>query len=322
VYFFRLGGARNLEKAISILQQGMSSEPANPAFHLALATCQFWWHAYDMCSVSDAKQKMTEFIKSAEALSGSMSEIYYLKAVVKMNFDWDFPAAKRLFEKSLSIVPDSQRCTAAYSTLLANLGLISEALSNVERLLRLDPLSVSNLRNAAKILYKNNQYEAALVLLSETLEFSPKNYESLLLSAVNLVELHEYAEAHSFLDQANQIFEHLEPLSMKGYVYAKEGETTKAAEILATLETNARNNPLVPPTYSGIIYSALSKNDKAFECIDKSLETHHSEILSLLVDPRFSNLRDDNRFLLYVEKIGLNSGPMLANEKATRPIVS
>ena len=186
--------------------------------------------------------------------------------------------------------------------LLLNQGKIAEALYFAKKLLALNPISVQTQRNTAKVFYKAQQHEEALHLLREARDFEPESYSLFLLTAANLIEIKQYEEANRYLEKARSLNDHIETRAMKAYLLAKQGNRTASREIVERL-SESRNPP--PPTYLAFIHAALDDIEIAFDLIEKSISEKHLDILSIRVDPRFSNLRDDVRFLEILNRIGL-----------------
>ena len=70
------------------------------------------------------------------------------------------------------------------------------------------------------------------------------------------------------------------------------------------------------------VYAWRGETDKAFEWLQISYDNHDTGLLSLLIDPLMRGLRDDPRYKIMVEKVGLptiamrdRGGPFFAELK-------
>lgn len=303
-YFFNRGGVEGYQKAIEYLQQSISHDPTNVLSYTGLADCYLWLYFYEQISLQEAKTKVTSLLKKSSDINQSFSELYVLKGCLKMYLDWDVENAEKHFRKALVLNPNNATTHYYYANLLANCGRSSEALDGIKEIMKLDPISSLNNKNIAKIFYKVGQYENAIIQLKEALDLEESNYEALLLLGTNLIETGKFEEALEVLHKTLDIQFHLETFSMIGYANARARNLTEAKKILKQIEAQGKTD-YIPPTYKGIIYSALGEIDKTFECLENAFKTHYPDLFALKVDPRWENIKRDKRFNKLLSKIGL-----------------
>ena len=56
---------------------------------------------------------------------------------------------------------------------------------------------------------------------------------------------------------------------------------------------------------SAAVYAVLGDNDRAFELLERAYRGRKSSVMTLAVNPRFDRLRDDPRFDVFLERVGL-----------------
>src|SRR5262249_36561406 len=85
-----------------------------------------------------------------------------------------------------------------------------------------------------------------------------------------------------------------------GYVYARAGKRTEAAQILADLETLSAKR-YVPRRLRAMVYAALGKNNEAFHWLCKGRDEMDIWLVFLKVDRTSEKLQDGPRLadLLY-----------------------
>ena len=115
-------------------------------------------------------------------------------------------------------------------------------------------------------------------------------------------------------------------------VYLHQGDTERAlaeidklpdshivsnfkAEILFTLGEKAESRALVSeflntpkqdnPFPKALIYAFLGENDSAFESLELAYEQRNTRLTNILTDPALTPLKNDPRYLVLVEKMGL-----------------
>jgi tetratricopeptide (TPR) repeat protein len=87
-------------------------------------------------------------------------------------------------------------------------------------------------------------------------------------------------------------------------IYASSG---KKAEAMKLLEDLSIDNEFGGSTCRGIAlaYSALGEKDSAFGWLEKAYEKTGESLCTLKIDPKLDPLREDPRFKLLLERIGL-----------------
>jgi hypothetical protein len=85
---------------------------------------------------------------------------------------------------------------------------------------------------------------------------------------------------------------------------ALSGKTDKARAVLRTLEERARTRYVSPFEFL-TIYFAMSDTDHGYAWLTKACDDRSFELLALKVDPRFDTLREDERFVAAVKRVGL-----------------
>ncbi len=303
-YFFNRGGIEGYQKAIEHFQQSISHDPTNILSYTGLADCYLWLYFYEQISFDDAKSKISSLLEKTAKINQDFSELYVLKGCLRMYLEWDVENAEKNFRKALVLNPNSANTHYYYANLLANCGRFSEALDGIKEIMKLDPISSLNNKNIAKIFYKIGQYENAIIQLKETLDLEETNYEALLLLGTNLIETGKYKEALKVLQKTLDIQFHIETFSMIGYANARAGNEIEARKVIEKIQKE-ENSAYIPPTYKGIIYSALGEIDKTFECLEKAFYNRYPDIFALKVDPRFNDIKNDLRFNEILRKIGL-----------------
>ena len=306
-YFFRLSGAKNVLKAIDLLQKSISSDPTDADVYLELADCQIWKHAYDLCSLEDVHPLTSNLVAKAESLKAKEHKILYMKGRIAMHLDWDLQIAKKHFERSINLDSGYIKSLKSYANLLANLEEFSLAMHNCRELLRRDPISARTLKSVSRVYYKTGQFEPAIALLNEALELEPNTFDSNLLLAVNYLEIGETDVAQGYLDKAETFFESSELLAIRGYMYAKAGDRDAAFKILKKLK-DLYSRSQMQMIYLASIYAELKDIDEAIACIKHSVANREMDVLAIKVDPRYRNLRSDARFQKLVNELGLNVG--------------
>ncbi|MBK7708249.1 MAG: hypothetical protein IPJ30_21480 [Acidobacteria bacterium] len=62
----------------------------------------------------------------------------------------------------------------------------------------------------------------------------------------------------------------------------------------------------VPPIHIALILSGLDERDKALDWLEKGFEQHDPKMAFLKVDPKWNNLRNEERFAALIRRMNLN----------------
>ncbi len=113
-----------------------------------------------------------------------------------------------------------------------------------------------------------------------------------------------YQQAIAAYQKAQSLDDDPLVLALLGRAYANSGNRDGALKILAQLKQTTSQR-YVNPFVFGVVYSALSDKDKAFEWLERGYQDRVSDLAHLKVDPLVDNLRSDPRFDDLVRRVGL-----------------
>src|SRR5438445_9352151 len=88
-----------------------------------------------------------------------------------------------------------------------------------------------------------------------------------------------------------------------GYIYARAGRKEDAMKVLEDLDRTSADE-YVPAYGRVVIHAALGDKEKALAWLEKAYE-ERSFLVYLKVDPAFDALREEERFVKILEKMGL-----------------
>jgi hypothetical protein len=89
-----------------------------------------------------------------------------------------------------------------------------------------------------------------------------------------------------------------------GHAYAIAGQRSKALDVIARLKEEAKHR-YVSPLDIAVVYLGLGDREATFAWLEKAYRAHSTALVYLAVDPRFDEVRDDQRFGELLRRIGL-----------------
>ncbi|HET9448881.1 MAG TPA: winged helix-turn-helix domain-containing protein [Steroidobacteraceae bacterium] len=242
--------------------------------------------------------------RRAIELAPDLAEANYVRGLVAMWFEWDWPAAKEFLSRAVVLAPNNAEAHLYLAHLYSNLGRKEEALKHARRASELNP--VSPLIAALEGMYLSHQHEpeSAIRRSREAVTLDPNFWLSHHLLGNSLVDAGQYEAALQASAQAKRLSP-LQTLSdtFSAIALARLGRTDEARAIKATLEATARQ-AYVPPTHFAMIEAALGNRDKAFEHLETALTVRDSRLTLLKIDPKWDPLRSDPRFQAALRRMG------------------
>jgi hypothetical protein len=89
-----------------------------------------------------------------------------------------------------------------------------------------------------------------------------------------------------------------------GRAFGLAGKREHALECVAELQELSKHRYITPYSIA-LIYASIGETDDALTWLQDAYEQRVSELIYLKVDPFLDTLRNDSRFTLLLEKVGL-----------------
>jgi serine/threonine-protein kinase len=227
---------------------------------------------------------------------------------VKCTQDWEWPGAEQEYLRAIRL--DTRYATAHHwyaVSCLAPMSRLDEALEEIGTAQALDPVSSIIARDHAMIHYYRRDFEAALDQIDHTVALN--QYFSPAYWTLGLIQEHrgEIDESAAAFQRAIQ----LAPESPRmhaglGRSLALSGKRKQAMKIMRDLCELAEKR-YVSPVEIGSMHFALGEPDEGYSMLSKAFQDRSFELLSIMVDPRFDQLRGDGRFQELSVQMGLPS---------------
>jgi Tfp pilus assembly protein PilF len=157
-------------------------------------------------------------------------------------------------------------------------------------------------------------FERAITELQKVIEMDPNFPAAHSVIAGVYVQQGMYqqaiAEYQKVLDQSKGVTVVERAISaLMAHAYAKWEKPGKARKLLEELLSDRESSNTFSVSAHAIaeIYIALGEMDAAFEWLNKALEQHDVQMVSIKVNPTLDRLRSDSRFPELVAKVGIPS---------------
>ncbi|HET9434664.1 MAG TPA: tetratricopeptide repeat protein, partial [Chitinophagaceae bacterium] len=193
-----------------------------------------------------------------------------------------------------------------YALCLTAIGKTNEAVTQMEKARELDPLSTRINADLGMAYLSAGRYDEAISQEQKTLELNPKSSGARWIRGMAYQQKKMYEQAIKDYRSALE----LSPgnpnyLAALGHVYASSGNNTAAHNILDTLFFANKKEP-VSPFFFALVYAGLNDKEKALEWLQQAYKEKSGSVRYLKMEPRLQNLRNENRYVALMEKIGLD----------------
>lgn len=292
-------------KAIEYFRKATDAEPTYAKAYAGLADCYITLPITSDREPKDCFPKAITGVSKALELDENLAEAHTSLGTIRFWFDWDWSGAHECYQRALQINPNYVVARLYRAHCFSNAGRHAEAMAEIHRAVRLDPLSPILNTLLAAFLYHARRYDEAVAGFHNAVELAPRFW----VAHVNFAKLYEqtgeYGRAIAELELARTFCDgNTEPISLLGYVWAKSGRLAEAENVLAELLTLARQK-YVPPVNIAVVYAGLGKQDSMFEWLERGLQDRDVR-MTFLRDPKWDGLRENPRFIKILRQVGLD----------------
>jgi len=236
----------------------------------------------------EAMPKARGYAEQAIRLDETLPDAHSALAWNKMFYDWDALGAEREFKRALELGPNHE---TGYAWLLSLMGRHQEAIAEVERVNRIDPLGGSG----ALVYYRVRQYDQAISRISNFLEIRPNSLAANQWLGLAYEQKGMFDEAFTAFQRAHQIDDTPDLRAFQARIQALSGKRSEAEKTLSELKEISRQR-YISPYFIAIIHAALNENDEAFALLERAYQDRSYWLPGLQTNPQLDSLRGDARF--------------------------
>jgi TolB-like protein/DNA-binding winged helix-turn-helix (wHTH) protein/Flp pilus assembly protein TadD len=294
----------SLKKAQHLFGEAIRKDPNFALAYAGLADTYVYLAFSGALQKDPAYRSAKQALAKALQLDDTIGEAHDTLGVLNWQFDWDWDAAEREFNRAIALAPSYSCAHEDRAIFLASVGRRSEALAEIAKIDQLD-YGFSSAGAVSNTYYALQDYPALIEASRRALLLDPKDSRQHYFLGVGYEgsgelqqSIFEYQKAVQFSDGS------LGPAIALAHAYSAAGKKAVAEKILRDLERKAKHTSASPYTMA-TIYAGLGENDKAFELLEKAYSEKSLDFaLPLQSDLLLDRLRPDPRFQIMLRRIG------------------
>jgi tetratricopeptide (TPR) repeat protein len=309
-YLVSKNSPQSLHEAFNSFEYAISLDTNCTAAYVGLAQCYQFMLRYSLIERNAGNIKAREVIDRALELDDENGLAWAILGLVKISGDWDIYGPEADFQKAIRYSPNDAWVYASYAQYLRWLGRYDQAIEMAEKAASLDPLTPINNFWLGAILLFSGQYDESISYFSELVERFPDYAYNYSYLAYNYVFKGDSSKAVYYADRALSFEEYSEfPLNLSplAWAYGKAGDTLKAKEILAEMETFCEEEKeICDPISFAVAYTGIGDYERAFRYLNEALEVRSGLVHYLRVSADFTmqEISSDPRYIEILKKIG------------------
>ena len=296
------------ENAIKHFERAIELDPNYADPYVGLGDTYGLLPGYNFALASEAMPKAKIYAEKAIELNPILASPYTLIGWVRSRYEYDWVGAEESYKKAISLNSNYATSFHWYGIHLRESGRFIEAMENLSRANQLEPTSKIIKVNLALAFGYANEAESAVKTIDEALEIDPHFPRALEIKYIRL-----RSDEHESLDRfkaALKVYPNQPGINQCLFEsYWRLGESEKAKEQLIFLLS--RYSESFPKAVFAKLFYLMGEKDEALRWLTMAFEYNETQVLSIGVDPNYSEFQSEPQFREMYKKI---NHPMYVDE--------
>lgn len=291
----------SLPRAREQFELAIARDPADAPSYVALAELLAVLPLYGIESPDVAFPKARAAALRALELDDQLAEAYATLAVVRYQFEWDWPGAEGDFRHAIALNPSYATAHQWYAEFLSYAGRYEAAQAQIALAATFDPLSptIATLRGspalwAHRFAEAEQGYRAALAAHPG---FALAEYSL----GLSLLGERRPAEAAATLEKSRHGLGAVFSAPSLAHAYVALGREGDARVLLAQM-LEAEHKRYLSPYKIAVLHAALGEREAALTRLEQAYRIHDDRLVLLGVDSLLDSLRNEPRFDALVKR--------------------
>jgi len=305
-YHFAKGTPEALGQAMGCYERAIARDPAFAAACDAMAELHWFLGFFGNVPPRDAFSTSTWYALRAIELDDTSAETHALLGMLRKELDYDWPEVDRELRRAIELNPESPvvKLRYAISGLLPH-GRVAEAVTELEAIVRSDPLSVHARWWLYVMCYLAGSVGRAEAEARQMLALDPHHFLGHWALGMYRDTRGEGAEAVAALARAHELSGG-SPFTL-GFLALVSGRAGRAEEARALLAgaAEAATSAYVPPSTFAFGYAGLGEWDDAFVWLERAIDGRDPLVMPIKTYPFLAPARGDARYRALLETMNL-----------------
>jgi eukaryotic-like serine/threonine-protein kinase len=294
-----------MQKALHYFGEAIQKDPGSARAYAGLAdTYSALRGIYQPPALVMPKAK--EAALTALKLDDTLAEAHAALGLVLLTYDWDWKESEKEFRRALDLNRGLASAHQGYALLLAAMARPAEAAAEMDRALRLDPLSPPLRADAAWIFYLGRRDDLVIEHAMKAVDLEPAFWMGHTMLGLGYERAGRPAEAIDALQKARSLDDSPFILELLGGLYAASGREDQARAILAELKEQSSRR-YVCAYEVATIYAGLGDRANTLRFLEQGKRERADCMPWMAVDPKLDRLRQDPAFQHLLQDIGTPS---------------
>jgi len=298
----------SFEVSIALLKQALGLDPQYASAWDELSRMYRRQAGQGLRPADEAYALSRNAANRALALDPMLASAHRSLAVISLNFDRDPVTAASHVERAYSVEPTNANSISGAASMAGALGRLGEAIALQEHAVARDPVNPLINTYLGTLYLHAGRFDEAMAAYQTTLILNPSYIGARFLLGESLLLKGDLGAALEAMQQEADEGYRLIGLVM---VYHALGDAVASDQALASLirqfEQDAPYNIAYTLGYRG-------EADRAFEWLDKAVAYNDPGLTEVATDPLFAGIRNDPRWLPFLESIGKSREQLAAIE--------
>lgn len=302
-YFWNKRTGPDIRKGIDYFEQAIAKDPNYALAYAGLAYSYLVLPGYTDVSSHSVDQKVKEAATTALSLDDSLAEAHAALANAAWRFEWDMSGAERGYRRAIDLNPNYATAHQWYALFLSDLRRHDEAIEEMQRALKNDPLSLSINNGMGRIFAEAGEYDLAIAQLRKTLELDQSFRRAHRYLGEVYVQKGMFDQAIAEFQQSIEASDNYMGLAGLAHAYAVAHRNSEAQKVIEDLQSKQNQNESLSYQLA-MIYAGQGENKRALEELQKAYENRSPWLIHLNVEPRFNKLRSAPEFIDLLKHVG------------------
>ncbi len=293
-----LQDAASYEQHIDLLEQALAIDPGYVGALNALSIAYGMQASFGLVPSVEGYKRSREVALKALSIDRENSQALTQLADIALRHEGNLSLAAQYMQRALGTGAQDLNNFNMAEDIAKSLGRMDDAVALNEYIIARDPLQAIAYSQAGIAYQQAGMLDKSLSANRTALELEPGQPVTHFTSGVSLL-----LQGRAQLALAEMKLESFEPFRLFGLALAHHSLGEKAQSDAALAETVAKYSK--DAAYNiAYIHAWRGETDQAFQWLDKAIEYKDSGLPMVAIEPLFSSLKDDPRWLPFLRKQG------------------